>query len=96
MTNELNSFERTFSPNTGLVFTRNKFNIDLNMGTTIINFNNDATYLNVNSGLNKNYLIPSVSAYGGYRFSKSKNIWFNYNYNYSFSKFHSNYHYYKY
>ena len=83
LTNDFNSLERTFSPNTGLVFTRNKFNVDLNMGTTIINYNNDATYLNVNSGLNKNYLIPSVSAYGGYRFSKSKNIWFNYNYNYS-------------
>ncbi|MEC4004715.1 outer membrane beta-barrel protein [Flavobacterium sp. SUN052] len=82
LTNEFNSVERTFAPNTGLVFTRNKFNIDLNMGTTIINFNNDATYLNVNSGLNKNYVIPSLRAYGGYRFSKSKNIWFNYNYNY--------------
>ena len=82
LANEFNSLERTFSPNTGLVFTRKKFNIDLNMGTTIINFNNDANYLNVNSGLNKNYVIPSIRAYGGYRFSKSKNIWFNYNYNY--------------
>lgn len=83
LTNEFNSLERTFSPSTGLVFTRNKFNIDLNMGTNIINFNNDANYLNVNSALNKNYLIPSIRAYGGYRFTKSRNIWFNYNYDYS-------------
>lgn len=83
LTNEFNSLERTFSPSTGLVFTRNKFNIDVNMGTNIINFNNDANYLNVNSALNKNYLIPSIRAYGGYRFTKSRNIWFNYNYDYS-------------
>jgi hypothetical protein len=83
LTNEFNSLERTFSPSTGLVFTRNKFNIDVNMGTNIINFNNDANYLNVNSTLNKNYLIPSIRAYGGYRFTKSRNIWFNYNYDYN-------------
>jgi hypothetical protein len=83
LTNEFNSLERTFSPSAGLVFTRNKFNIDVNMGTNIINFNNDANYLNVNSALNKNYVMPSIRAYGGYRFTKSRNIWFNYNYDYN-------------
>ena len=54
----------------------------MDLGTNIINFSNNADYLNLNTSLNKNYVAPHASAYGSYRFSKTKNIWINYNYNY--------------
>ncbi|MFZ4106979.1 outer membrane beta-barrel protein, partial [Flavobacterium sp.] len=82
LTNAFNSIEKTFTPNTGIIFSRNKYNLNANLGTNIINFNNDATYLNVNSTLNKQFILPYMSAYGNYRFTKTKNLWINYNYSY--------------
>ena len=82
LTNAFNSTERTFMPYTGLNFNRKAFNFNLNLGTNIINFANDADYLNLNTTLNKNYVTPHLNAYGSYRFSKTKNLWVNYNYNY--------------
>ncbi len=82
LTNAFNSIEKTFTPNTGIIFSRNKYNLNANLGTNIINFNNDATYLNVNSTLNKQFILPYISAYGNYRFTKTKNLWINYNYSY--------------
>ncbi len=83
LTNAFNSTEKTFTPNTGLIFNRKKINFTVNLGTNVINFNNDANYLNVNSTLNKEFILPYVNAYGSYRFTKTKNLWVNYNYNYS-------------
>ncbi len=82
LTNAFNSKERTFTPNAGLNFNSKKFNFSLDLGTNIINFSNNADYLSLNTTLNKNYVAPHASAYGSYRFSKTKNIWLNYNYNY--------------
>ncbi|MBY0485761.1 MAG: outer membrane beta-barrel family protein [Flavobacteriaceae bacterium] len=83
LSNVFNSLERTVTPNTGISLNSKKMNLSVNAGTTIINFDNDSDYLNVKTNLNKDFVLPYVSAYGGYRFSKSKNIWINYNYSYS-------------
>jgi len=82
LTNAFNSTEKTVTPNTGIIFNRKKYNLNANLGTNIINFNSDANYLNVNSILNKEFVLPYVSAYGNYRFTKTKNLWVNYNYSY--------------
>ncbi|MES2748722.1 MAG: outer membrane beta-barrel protein [Bacteroidota bacterium] len=83
LSNAFNSYENTITPNTGLTFNRSKLNFNLNVGTTIINYKIDSNYLNATTNLTKEYMLPSVNLYGGYRFSKSKNLWVNYNYEYS-------------
>ncbi|WP_395061689.1 outer membrane beta-barrel protein [Flavobacterium sp.] len=83
LSNVFNSLEKTVSPNTGISYNSKKMNFSLNAGTTIINFENDVDYLNVKTSLNKDYVLPYINAYGGYRFSKTKNLWINYNYTYS-------------
>ncbi len=83
LSNSFNSYENTITPNTGLAYNKSKFNFNLNVGTTIINYNTDSNYLNVNTNLTNEYILPYVNLYGGYRFSKSKNLWVNYNYEYS-------------
>jgi hypothetical protein len=83
LSNIYNSLERTIIPNTGISYNSKKMNFSFNAGTTIINFDNDSDYLNVKTNLNKDYILPYVSGYGNYKFSKSKNIWVNYNYSYS-------------
>jgi hypothetical protein len=83
LTNEYNSTESTLTPNAGLVIKKSKINFSFNLGTNLINFDNQAEYLNVNSTLNKQFVLPYVNVYGNYKFTKTKNLWVNYNYNYS-------------
>ncbi len=83
LSNSFSSYEKSITPNTGLAFNRSKLNFNLNLGTSIINYNTDSNYLDVTTNLAKDYLMPYVNFYGGYRFSKSKNLWVNYNYEYS-------------
>jgi len=82
LTNAFNSKENTITPNTGINFNNKKFNFNFNFGTSVINFSNDATYLSLNTSLDKNYVAPYINAYGNFRFTKTKNIWINYNYGY--------------
>ena len=58
-------------------------NFNLNVGTTLINFDNDSEYLNVKTSLEKEFVLPYINTYASYRFSKSKNLWINYNYSYT-------------
>ncbi len=83
LSNSFNSNEKTIIPNTGLTFNKTKLNMNLNVGTSIINYDTNSNYLSLTTNLTKEYLLPYVNLYGSYRFSKSKNIWVNYNYEYS-------------
>ena len=83
LSNRFNSYEKTITPNTGFTFNRSKLNLNLNVGTTIINYDTDSNYLNLATNLTKKYMLPLIDFYGSYRFSKSKNLWVNYNYEYS-------------
>ena len=83
LSNSYNSYEKTITPNTGLTFNRSKLNFNMNVGTSIINYDTDSNYLNLTTNLAKEYLLPYINAYGSYRFSKTKNLWVNYNYEYS-------------
>jgi len=83
LSNSFTSSEKTITPNTGLTLSRSKLNFNLNVGTTIINYDTNSNYLNLSTDLTKEYLLPYINLYGSYRFSKSKNLWVNYNYEYS-------------
>lgn len=82
LTNLFNSTENTFTPNTGIILNKKKVNINLNLGTTLINFDNNSDYMKTVTILNKQYVLPHANLYGNYAFSKTKNVWFNYNYSY--------------
>lgn len=83
LTNVFSSLERTFTPNAGITVNKKKINFNLNLGTTVIDFNNKGDYMNAVTVLDKKYALPYANAYGSYAFSKSKNLWINYNYSYS-------------
>ena len=82
LTNAFHLSEKTTEPNVGIIFDKKKFNFNLDLGTSLIRSNYDSDYLNTRNSLNKNFILPYINSYGNYRFSKSKNIWFNYNYRY--------------
>lgn len=82
LTNEFESTEKTAIPNVGVVFTKKKFNFNLNLGTSVINFDAYSNYLNLQNNAKYNFVLPFVNAYGNYRFTKSKNIWVNYRFSY--------------
>jgi hypothetical protein len=83
LTNVFSSIEKAVTPSAGIIVNKKKGSFNLNLGTTIIDFDNNGDYLNVNTVLNKKYALPYANAYGNYAFSKSKNLWVNYNYSYS-------------
>lgn len=83
LSNRFNAYETTVTPNVGLALNKGKVNFNLNMGTSVINYDTDANYLNTDYSLSNEYLLPYINLYGGYRFSKSKNLWVNYNYEYN-------------
>lgn len=67
-------------PRAGFSIDKKKFNVRFNAGTDVSDFRNQSIYQNVDTRLNKKYMLPSASVYGGYRFSKSMNLWANYSY----------------
>lgn len=82
LTNSFISTENTLTPSTGLQISRKKYNVNLNAGTAIINFDANSNYLSAQTNYQKEYLLPYVSMYGNFRFTKTRNIWLNYNYSY--------------
>lgn len=84
ISNEFKSLEKTFTPRTGISFNKKKFNFDINLGTSIMSLDDSSIYQNLDTNINRNFILPYLRAYGSIKFSKSKNIWVNYNYNTSF------------
>ncbi len=82
LTNTFSSLENTITPTAGFQFSRSKFSLNLDAGTSIVHFDASSRYLFVDSNYNKNYLLPYVSAYGNFRLTKTRSIWLNYNYSY--------------
>lgn len=76
------SHSRAIGPRAGFQIRKNKFNVRFTGGTDVVSFDNHSYYLGEYTRIVKNYMIPSINAYGGYNFSKSMHLWFNYNYGY--------------
>lgn len=82
LSNSFNSTEKAVTPSAGIEVTRKKFNLNFNAGTTVVNFDADSNYLSATTNYSTEYLLPYISAYGNFRFTKTRNIWVNYNYSY--------------
>lgn len=85
LTNYLASSTNTVNPYMRVNMTKKDFYFGLNMGTAISKFESSSLYLNNNTNLVKNYVLPSAGLYGNYKFTKSKSIWMNYGYQVDFA-----------
>ena len=83
LTNYFADSENTLIPKAGLAFQKKKYNLNLELGTSLVNFDAKSNYLNTTTNYSKDFLLPYVNAYGNFKFSKSKNLWINYSYRYS-------------
>ena len=80
LSNNFDSTIKLATPKTGFSIQKKKYNFNLSVGTTIAEMNNNSVYLGNTAVLNRNYIFPYASLYGGYRFDKSKSLWVNYEY----------------
>jgi len=84
LTNYLSSVTGTIRPTAGFDYNKKKFNLSVNVGSNITNFDNKGTYFGDTYTVNKDYALPYASANFGMNLSKSMHLWTNYNYNVSF------------
>jgi len=84
LTSYFTSSTNTVTPKVGVSSGTKKFNLYVNLGSAITQFDNHSLYLGNTVDLNKNYVLPYTSIYGGYNFTKTKHFWINYNYNVDF------------
>ncbi len=84
LSNYLTSRTNSVTPTVGINVQKKKLNYGMELGTEVTNFNNFSTYLGNNYTLNKEYILPSASAYLSYNFTDSKSMWLSYNYSVNF------------
>lgn len=80
LSNYTTSRQNSISPKVGLTLQKNKFTINLNSRTAIIDFDNHSLYLNNITDLDKKYVLPFGDFQIRYKFSRSKNLTFKYDY----------------
>ncbi|MFH6950915.1 outer membrane beta-barrel protein [Flavobacterium sp. FlaQc-51] len=80
LSNYTNSTQNSVTPKVGVTLQKNKFTLNLDSRTSIINFDNHSLYLNNATDLNKKYALPFATALLRYKFSRSKNLSFKYDY----------------
>lgn len=79
-TNYTTSSQNAITPKVGLTFEKNKFTFNLNSRTSIVDFDNHSLYLNKNTDLNQQYVLPYGRAQIRYRLEKTKFLTFRYDY----------------
>jgi hypothetical protein len=80
LTNFTSSNQNSITPKVGITLQKNKFTINLDSKTSIVNFENHSLYLNNATDLNKKYILPFGTALIRYKFDRSKNLSFKYDY----------------
>jgi hypothetical protein len=80
LSNYTNSIQNSVTPKVGVTLQKNKFTLNLDSRTSLINFDNHSLYLNNATDLSKKYALPFASALLRYKFSRSKNLSFKYDY----------------
>lgn len=75
LSNHIFSSTTSVIPMAGISLRKKKLRGSLSMGTEIINFNNQATYLSNKTIVNKNYLYPKMNGYVSITLGKSKSIY---------------------
>jgi len=80
LSNYTNSTQNSVTPKVGITLQKEKFTLNLDSRTSIINFDNHSLYLNNVTDLSKKYALPFATALLRYKFSRSKNLSFKYDY----------------
>ena len=81
--NYTSSTQSSFAPTAGIRFEKNKFVVDINSATAIVQYDNHSDYLNQATDLNKKYILPNLRAQIRYRIDRSKSLTTRYNYSVS-------------
>jgi len=80
LTTYTTSRQNSFSPKVGITLQKNKFTLNLDSKTSIVDFDNYSLYLGKETELNKKYALPFATAQFRYKFSRSKNLTLKYDY----------------
>jgi hypothetical protein len=80
LSNSIESNTSRITPMVGISLRKKKIRGSISMGTEIINFNNQSTYLSNKTAVNKNYIYPKMNGYINITLGKSKSIYSYYSY----------------
>lgn len=80
LTNYTTSTQNSIAPKAGITFEKNKFTVNLNSSTSIVDYDNHSFYLNKNTDLDQKYILPYGSAQIRYSLDRTKNLTVRYDY----------------
>lgn len=80
LSNDIVSTTSSVTPMVGISLRKKKIRGSISMGTEIINFNNQSTYLSNKTSVNKNYMYPKMNGYLSITLGKSKSFYSYYSY----------------
>lgn len=81
--NYTSSKQNSIIPKAGIRFEKNKFTVDINSSSSIVQYDNHSNYLNQATDLNKKYILPNLSTQIRYNIDRSKSLTTRYNYSVS-------------
>ena len=81
--NYTTSTQNSITPKAGIRLEKNKFSVDINSSSTIVQYDNFSNYLNQATDLNKKYILPNLSGQVRYKIDRSKALTTRYNYSVS-------------
>ena len=81
--NYTSSTQNSIIPKAGIRFEKNKFTVDINSSSSIVQYDNHSDYLNLSTDLNKKYILPNLSTQIRYSLDRSKSLTTRYNYSVS-------------
>lgn len=81
--NYTTSAQNSITPKAGIRFEINKFAVDINSSSSIVQYDNHSNYLNQSTDLNKKYILPYLSGQIRYKIDRSKSLTTRYNYSVS-------------
>ena len=70
--NYINSSRNSIRPKVGVTYEKSNYTLNLNTSTSIVNYDNYSFYLNKDTDLNQEYVLPYLNAQIRYRINKSK------------------------
>ena len=80
LTTYTTSRQNSVSPKVGVTLQKNKFTVNLDSKTSLVQFDNYSLYLGKETELNKKYALPFATAQFRYKFSRSKNLTLKYDF----------------
>ncbi|OYQ44412.1 hypothetical protein CHU92_02430 [Flavobacterium cyanobacteriorum] len=84
LTQYLSQQQDRIVPYVGLSLEKEKFNLSLETGTTVVSLQNYASYLGTDYAINRQYILPYANLYTSLRFTNSQYLYFNYAYQIEF------------